>query len=85
MAGQLIVPGGTEGDVLSPEQEAAIIVVRNLAPLLTGIQNQLETLIRMEAGVLHRTTVRKRIQAYDEAEKAAVEAQEEEKDDSEEG
>lgn len=74
MAGELLVPGqaGRAGGPLSPEQEAAITVVQNLAPLLVGIQNQLETLIRMEAGVIHRTTVRKRIMKHDTEQLSAL-------------
>lgn len=72
MAGQLIVPGTNDPGLLKPEVEAAIIVVNNLAPILQGIQNQLDLLIRMKAGVIHPTTVRKRIQKFDALEKAGL-------------
>lgn len=85
MAGQLIVPGTNDPGLLKPEVEAAIIVVNNLAPILQGIQNQLDLLLRIETGVLHRTTLRKRIQMYDELEKAGKMTTEEvAKDDTEE-
>lgn len=66
MTGKLIVPSDTEqASTTPPEIEAAVIVVKNLGPILQGIQNQLDLLIRMECGVAHRTKVRKNIQRFD--------------------
>jgi hypothetical protein len=64
---ELQLPGGVR--VQAPDPVAQQIV-QALAPLLMGISNQLDLLIRMESGNMTRATVKKRLDEFDAKQKA---------------
>lgn len=64
------LPGGVRIEQPDP---VAVQIVQALAPLLAGIQNQLDMLIRIEAGVISREDAKELIEGRDaQAIKAAA-------------
>src|SRR5262245_30507892 len=57
---KIIGPEGKE--IVVPAAVGAYFALGNIAQLLQVIQNQLDLLVRMESGVVSRSTIRKRIE-----------------------
>lgn len=61
---EIELPGGIRIEQVKPDQTAQQIVAA-LAPILQGISNQLDLLIRMECGERSRASVKMKIEQYD--------------------
>lgn len=65
----LELPGGMR---IAQPDPVAVQIVQALAPLLQGLMNQLDLLIRIEAGVISRADAKKMIEDRDKAALAAA-------------